>query len=121
LFGSSADMRLGQDILLPSLAENVLIAGVDVALVLVAHFGYGWGLIDTFGLLMLIEAAVLMLIGGAMEFSTSSAGRAFVSFFARRDSAPSGEDSRRLVMRAATFTLVGVLLFLESLGLALLA
>ena len=111
---------MGQDLVVPSLGENAVIGAIDVALVTLLYFSYRWAFIDTFGLVMLIEAAVFMLIGGAMEFSTSASGRAFVSFVFRKAVTLTPDDIRRSTMRAATFTLVGVLLFAESLLLALI-
>jgi len=113
-------MGLGLDLLLSCLAENAVIAAIDCGVVAVAYLGLGWGIIDTFGLVMLIEAAVLMLVGGALEFTTSAAGRAFVSFMTRREGQQSREESKRTATRAATFTTVGVLMFFEALALALI-
>ena len=114
-------LGLKEDLFLPSASENILIVGIDIAIVAAVYLTYGWSFVDTFGLVMLIEAATLMLIGGAMEFSTSASGRAFVSFVTRRRNLPSTEDYRRFATRAETFTFVGVLLFVEALGLAVLA
>jgi hypothetical protein len=113
-------MGLGRDLILPSLAENAVIAAIDAGVVAVAYLALGWGVVDTFGLVILIEAAFLMLVGGAMEFATSSSGRAFFSFVTKRKSLPSAEELKKAEGRAATFALVGVLLFLEALALALI-
>jgi hypothetical protein len=113
-------MGLGQDVVLPSLAENAVIEGINAGLVAVLYIGFQWGIVDTLGLVMVIEAAVLMLVGGAMELGTSSGGRAFVAFVTRKKVELSEDEAKRATLRAATFTLVGVLLFSESLVLALI-
>jgi len=113
-------MGIVQDVLWPSVLENAVIIAINIGLVAAAYFIWGWDLVALYGLIMLIEGATFMLIGGSMEFATSASGRAFVSFVTRKPNKTTDAEYRRAANRAGVFALVGVLLFVESLGLALL-
>jgi len=107
---------------LPSLKENgVFLVACGIA-TLVFRFSLGWETISTFGLIMLVVSAGLMLTGGAMDLATSASGRKLSSVLARRigrtDAEPTREQFQGTVNRAATFAITGVLLFAESLLLA---
>ena len=112
-------MGIRQEVLLPSMKENGVIIGINVLLVAAAYLMYNWDVVSSAGLILLIEGAVFMLIGGAMELATSASGRAFVTILTKKKNRTTEEEYARAVNRAGVFTLVGVLLFLESLGLAL--
>jgi len=111
-----------------------LISLIDVALSGVASLAFGYLIFDVLGILLLLEGAVIMLIGGALGFAGQpgiiALSKLTSGFFGRRrGDEPEGVRSRTQPLdersatkqndvRAAFYMLVGALLFLESLVLA---
>jgi len=98
-----------------------------------AGVGFGGVLIlrskftDGFGLILLLEATALMLVGGALDLSATRSARTVANqiraLLGRVESSHSSwtrEDYKKVENSAATYALTGVLLFLESLVLAFL-
>jgi hypothetical protein len=87
------------------------VAGLSSAVVATAF-------VPALGLIMLVESAGLMLLGGALSFSGQPGMRKLTGLLTGTRIEVTKADLEGLDARAATFALVGVLLFLESLALA---
>ncbi|MBI3840584.1 MAG: hypothetical protein HY297_01275 [Thaumarchaeota archaeon] len=95
---------------------NALAGGIALVLVLV----FGGDIVPYYGLVMLLEAVILMLTGAALEMSTTGSarqmGKQLRILFGMRTPTTTGDapDPRKVVMTAATYTTTGVLLFVEA-------
>jgi hypothetical protein len=76
------------------------------------------GIVAALGLILLVESAALMLLGGALSFSGQPGTRKLAGFLTGTKIVVTKSDLEGVDARAAAFALVGVLLFLESLTLA---
>src|SRR4029077_10016909 len=76
------------------------------------------GFFAALGLVLLLESAGLMLLGGALSFSGQPGVRKLTGLLSGTKVELSKSDIENVDAKAATFALVGVLLFLESLALA---
>jgi hypothetical protein len=93
-----------------------VITAIDIGVAGVSSVAVAAGFLPVLGLVMLIESAGLMLLGGALSFSGQPGIRRITSALTRTDVSKS--DLEDVEAKAATYALVGVLLFLESLVLA---
>jgi hypothetical protein len=116
---------------LSSLYEAAVINAIDVGVAGLLLLAFRIPFFDSFGLILLIEAAALLLVGGAMGFTgqpgVRKVGRTLGIAFRGRISSGLGEknktrqevvddvESMRLNdMAAALYMLAGVILFVES-------
>jgi hypothetical protein len=119
-----------------SLKEAGVITLIDVVVSLALLVLFRIYFFDSFGIVLLLEGAVIMLIGGALGFAgqpgvvvLSKLTNGFAIFSSRRreeteqaskkaDPFSDREAMRLGDIRAAFFMLVGVYLFVESMALA---
>ena len=116
-----------------SAREAALISGVDIAVCAAVYFLFGLAFFDTFGIILLLEGAALMLVGGAVGFAGQPGIIALSRFGAgifnrKKEEARGGnvkgamktdaQSTKENDVRAAFYMLAGVLLFLESMTLA---
>ena len=105
-------------IAIATLKGAAVVTAIDVGVAYVGSFLITAGFVSILGLVMLLESAGLMLIGGAMSFSGQPGIRRAVSILTRTKLEVSPSQMEDMDAKAAAFALVGVLLFLESLLLA---
>lgn len=74
---------------------------------------------DFFAVLLLLESALVFLAGGAVAMSTSIFPSKIREYFFRSKEKWSPEKHKKSEARANLYILVGILLFLESVGLTL--
>jgi hypothetical protein len=103
---------------LKSLQWAAVATAVDIGLSVAAAFAFSMDLLSTLGLALLLEAAALMLVGGALSFSGQPSVRNLTSMLTGKEHKVTKADLDDLELRAAAVALVGVLLFVESLALA---
>ena len=101
-----------------SLKGAGLITLIDLGLAGLGSAAVSLGFVATLGLVMLVESAALMLLGGALSFSGQTGVRRAVALFSRTNMAVTKAELEDLDAKAAAYALVGVLLFVESLALA---
>jgi hypothetical protein len=114
------------DLLVTSGKEALLFSAIGVGVAAVAAFAGFEPLIPSYGFVLLLEATGLMLIGGALDLSSSGSARSAMrqlrTLFGRAlpDEArlDIGGDRKKNQMTAAKYSMTGVLLFLEALVLA---
>lgn len=112
-------MGLIKEVVISSLKESTLLllvsSLISLSLFVVFHFAF----ISALGLILLIESAGLMLIGGALDLARSASAKKILSLVRIKQSEKTNknEDTSR---KAGIFSLTGVILFLEALILALL-
>lgn len=75
---------------------------------------------DFFTVLLLLESALVFLAGGAVAMSTSIFPSKVREYFFRSKEKWSPEKHKKSEARANLYILVGILLFLESVGLTFL-
>lgn len=102
---------------LASLREAALISVINFVPAIVGVAFFAAGFVPALGLILLIESAGLMLVGGALSFSGQKGVRKLVSAMTNLDLG-SEKDGTDADMKAALYSLTGVLLFAESLILA---
>ena len=95
-----------------------LVTVVDLGLAGLSSALLGAGFVAALGLVMLVESAALMLIGGALSFGGQPGVRKLTGVLTGEKVEASRSELESLDAKAATFALAGVLLFLESLALA---
>jgi len=119
---------------LASLKEAGVISLIDIALSGGVFFAFGFVFFDVLGILLLIEGAGIMLVGGALGFAgqpgVAALSRLTTGLLGRRKGdepestrkKPDLLDDRQAMqlndIRAAFYMLMGALLFLESMALA---
>ena len=103
-----------------SLRVAALITGADVAVALGVMQVLRTSLSGSFGLLLLLEGAGLMLLGGALSISGQEGIRKLTSAVAKVELKWTDPEREAHEMRAARYVLAGVLLFAESAALAFL-
>ncbi len=101
-----------------SVKGAVLVTIIDLAVAGLSSVVVATGFVAALGLIMLVESAVLMLLGGALSFSGQPGLRKLAGLLTEAKIHVTESDLEGLDARAAAFALAGVLLFLESLALA---
>jgi len=101
-----------------SLQGAALVTLVDLALSLLATAAFAMDLVAAFGLALLLEGAGLMLLGGALSFGGQAGVRNLTGILTGTHHKVTKTDLDDLEAKAATFALIGILLFVESLALA---
>jgi len=101
-----------------SIKGAALATTMDLVVAGVSTVVFATGFVAAFGLVLLLESAALMLIGGALSFSGQPGVRKLTQLLAGTKIEVAKSDIESLDAKAAAFALVGVLLFLESLALA---
>jgi hypothetical protein len=74
---------------------------------------------DAFGFALLIEACLLMLAGGALDIGSTGSAKRIYAALARKNFEYDRDETRKQVNRAAVYSVTGVVLFVESLAVAL--
>jgi hypothetical protein len=95
-----------------------LITAVDVALAGAALESIKVGFVAALGVILLLESAALMLLGGALSFSGQPGVRKLTALLTGTQTLVTKADLDDLDAKAAAYALIGVLLFVESLALA---
>lgn len=107
-----------RELVVDSLKESAVFSAVALPiaylLLLLIHITF----VDSFGFVLLMESCGLMLIGGAMDITSTESVRNFVSFVSRGKVNLYAGGGRN-VAGAAVYTLTGVILFLASLVVAI--
>jgi hypothetical protein len=101
-----------------SVKGAVVVTVIDLGVAGISSAAIATGFVAAFGLVLLLESAALMLLGGALSFSVQPGVRKLTGLLGGTRTEASKSDIESLDAKAATFALVGVLLFLESLALA---
>jgi uncharacterized membrane protein YdfJ with MMPL/SSD domain len=101
-----------------SAEEAILISVINVIAGLIAILVFNLSIIATLGLILLVESAALMLVGGALGLGGQEGIRKLASTLTKVDFRISEKDLQRSEMKAAIYSLTGVLLFVESFVLA---
>jgi hypothetical protein len=115
------------EIVIGSVKESVIFTSFGAGAAIGGVLLLGSPFTDGFGLILLLEATALMLIGGALDLSATRSARTVANqirnLFGRAehsDSTLTRESYKKVENSAATYALTGVLLFVESLLLAFL-
>ena len=95
-----------------------LVTALDVVAAALGSAAFSADFPASLGLLMLLESAALMLIGGALSFSGQPGVRKLAALLARTELDSKRNELGDLDAKAAAYALVGVLLFVETLALA---
>lgn len=111
-------MGIYREIVTSSLAESTIFLVADSVVSFLSLLLFGFTFLSSLGLLLLVESAVFMLVGGALDFSRTHSGKKILSLMGVKTKDDS-KASERTGRRAGIFTLTGVILFLESLLLAI--
>jgi hypothetical protein len=101
-----------------SLKGAVLVTVVDLGVAGIWSMMVAMGFIAALGLILLVESAALMLIGGALSFSGQPGVRRLAGLLTGTKLDVTKSDLESLDARAMAFALVGVLLFVEDFVLA---
>ncbi|MDA4124620.1 MAG: hypothetical protein OK438_04115 [Thaumarchaeota archaeon] len=117
-------VKVGRDSALELVVFNAIAAGIALG----ALFILGADLLPAFGFVVLLESVALMLIGGAMDLSTTGSIRIVTRQFkmifrgsvAEKPEEQTAEERRKIGVSAATYAVTGVLLFVEAGMLTLL-
>jgi hypothetical protein len=91
---------------------------VDLGIAGLATAFVGAGFVAALGLILLLESAALMLLGGALSFSGQPSVRKMTALLTGTRTTVTKVDLDELDAKAAAYALMGVLLFAESLALA---
>jgi hypothetical protein len=113
---------------LSSLKEAAIISVIDVAASTAVSLVLRFVLTDVLGLILLLEGAVLLLIGGALGFAGQAGVRRLMTLYRKEPTRLNGgsgrEDGTTQVkladITAAFYMSTGMVLFLESITMALL-
>jgi len=108
--------------------EALIITAIDFVAAAVAVPLFGVRILDSIGLILLLEGAVIMLVGGALSFTGEASVRRVVTIMGLLERAPrnernlQGTSERERIglgdVRAAFYVITGLLLFSESMILA---
>jgi len=101
-----------------SVKGAVLVTVIDLGVAGLSSVLVAMGFVAALGLVMLVESAGLMLLGGALSFSGQPGVRKLTGLLTRTKTDLTKPELEGLDASATAFALVGVLLFLESLALA---
>jgi hypothetical protein len=114
------------DLLVSTASEAVVFSAIGAGISLLSVVAGVAPFVPALGFVLLLEATGLMIIGGALDISTSGSARSTMKqlrvLFGR--SVPSeepplpAEERKRAQFTAAKYSLTGVLLFLEALFMA---
>jgi hypothetical protein len=104
------------------LRANVIVVVIDLIVLAVWLLLQSANLVapvrkDFFTVLLLLESALVFLAGGAVAMSTSIFPSKAREYFFRSKEKWSPEKHKKSEARANLYILVGILLFLESIGL----
>ena len=104
-----------------SLREAAVLSAIDAGGSLALQVLLQVPFVDSYGLILLIESAVLMLVGGAMSFAGQGGVRYVVDVFSRRATgkkiSPGKDELEKSELRAALYAITGFLLFSEAIVL----
>jgi len=123
------ELRTYTEAALSSLKEALAITAIDLVPAVAAVFLLRVRILDSVGLILLLEGAVLMLVGGALSFASPGVRGVvtLLGILARspRSERKTPETSRKERIslgdiRAAFYIITGLLLFLESALLGVL-
>ena len=103
-----------------SLKGAGVITVIDLGLAGLARTVAAIDFVGALGLILLIESAALMLLGGALSFSGQTGVRRVTALLTGTKTDVTKAQLADLDSKAATIALAGVLLFVESLLLATL-
>ena len=101
-----------------SAKETALISLINVPISLISSFLLRTGFSDADGFILLLEAAGLMHVGGAIDLGASASGRKVVTLIERKESDWNKHEYQKHTRRASVYTLAGLFLFGEALILA---
>jgi hypothetical protein len=104
---------------LSSLVESLAFSAIAAAVAFGAMTSLRIPFFDGFGFALLILGAALMLVGGALSFVTPGKAKVAALMTGKKDE-HTPEDFQRAEQKAALYATTGVILFFESLALALL-
>lgn len=107
------------EVLVDSARESLLFSGIAVFVAFPIFWYFKLLYFDAFGFVLLVESCGLMLVGGVMEFTSTGVIRRFLSL----TNSKLGMDPatmKKQMKGAVLYTLTGVILFLESLLVAIL-
>lgn len=107
-----------REIVTNSLKESAVFGAIGMPVAYVLLYFVPTSFVDLFGFVLLIEACGLMLVGGAMELTTTASVRKIMSLVGGKYGRLDGEAATKTVSGAAVYTLTGVMLFLASLIIA---
>lgn len=102
-----------------SLQEAALVTLVDLVASFVAAYVIGMSVTSVLGLVLLLEAVALMLVGGAFDLGGAASTKRLFAILTRKRFDWSPQEHKTAQSRGAVYTLIGVLLFVEALALAL--
>jgi hypothetical protein len=112
-----------------SLKEAGLISVIDIAASAVVSIAFRFVITDVLGLILLLEGAVLLLVGGALGFAGQPGIRRLMNLFRKETdritggiAGPSDELPSEKIsdVTAAFYMLTGFVLFSESIAMAFL-
>ena len=112
-----------------SLKEAGLISVIDIAASAVVSFAFRFVLTDVLGLILLLEGAVLLLVGGALGFAGQPGIRRLMNLFRKEtdritggstSSSDSSSSEKISDVTVAFYMLTGSVLFFESIAMAFL-
>jgi hypothetical protein len=107
-------------ITISSLKEAFLINAIDVVPAILGLILFRAGVLEAFGLILLLESSGLMLLGGALSFTGQEGIRRLASVLSKVDMNADEREIRKNEMKAGLYVLTGVMLFAESSVLAAL-
>jgi hypothetical protein len=100
-----------------SIVESLIFSAVSAAIALAGLAAWQVPFLDGYGFVLLIISSGLMLVGGALSFTTPGTARVITALSGRKLN-PSPEDFVNAQHKAALYATTGVILFIESLALA---
>jgi hypothetical protein len=103
-----------------SAKETALISLINIPISLVAALLLRTGFFGADGFILLLEAAALMLVGGAIDLGASASGRKVMMLIERKEGDWNKREYQKHTRRASFYTLAGLFLFGEALVLAVL-
>ena len=115
--------KIARDSALEALVFNGIAGGLAIGALLVL----GGDIVSDFGIVLLLESVALMLVGGALDLTTSGSARATVrqlrllvrAKVPELENEVTPEQRRNVGTSAATYAITGLLLFAETGFLAL--
>lgn len=120
-------MHWSLDLLVTSAKEAVVFSAIGAGIAFAATLVATTTVIPAFGFVLLLEATALMLVGGALDMSSSGSSRFLTRqvrlLFGRSmptlEPLSSGEEMRKAQFTAAIHSVTGVMLLTEAAVLAL--
>src|SRR2546430_4889958 len=105
-------------IAIASVKGAALVTMVDLGVAGVSSLTIATGFLAALGLVLLVESAALMLLGGALSFSAQPGARKVTQLVTGTKAEALESDLESLDAKAAAFALVRVLIFVVGLRLA---